>query len=159
MGGKKKKRKKRRGRKRVRTRRNKIEIYTFRSFSFLVCAMHRHNNRLRSTHRERPCFWHEFNYFYRDQTEFKWSLQVSRSRSKAGARGEAYFIFPLDQFLSLSLSLGPCSALEMLGPRGCSRKLVIIRYVNFNAGGSRNFRFTSFHKEEADVAAMYAALL
>lgn len=45
------------GRKRVRTRSNKIEIYTFRSFSFLVCAMLRHNNnRLRSTHRERPCF-------------------------------------------------------------------------------------------------------
>lgn len=122
--------------------------------------MHRHNNRLRSTHRERPCFWHEFNYFYRDQTEFKWSLQVSRSRSKAGARGEAYFISirPTLSFLSLSL----LARIPLWKRSRSTRLFEEVRYHSigkFQYGGLRNFRFTSFHKEEVDAAAIYAASL
>lgn len=86
-------------------------------------------------------------------------LYRSRAAGPKLVREEKPISFPLDQLSLFSLSLGSYSALET---RRSTRLFEEVRYHSigkFQYGGLRNFRFTSFHKEEIDAAAIYAASL
>lgn len=87
-------------------------------------------------------------------------LYRSRAAGPKLVREEKPISFPLDQLSLFSLSL--LARIPLWKRSRSTRLFEEVRYHSigkFQYGGLRNFRFTSFHKEEVDAAAIYAASL